>query len=268
MAAYVLLTVFAFALGAALTHAAHTRRAPPERIPAVRGAVPAQNSELTALAAASMFQVNRTLQTELARSRQEVGTEQRKTRVLALEARTDKLTGLPNRRVFDEQIESRIERWQSQRQNPLSLILIDVDHFKQINDRFGHQAGDAALQWLAEIVRRQVGEAGLAARFGGEEFAVLAPQTVEADAAALAEKLRQAISHGPFRHEGIVLRVTASLGVATSLVGEGSKSLMRRADEALYAAKQNGRNRVYRHNGRGSLHLNNLARSREVDHVE
>lgn len=253
MAVYLLLAAIAFAMGAAVMHAAHARRVPAEIAPSVCEPVQAHNDELTVLAAASMFQVNRTLQTELARTRQEMGTEKQKTRALATEARTDKLTGLPNRRVFDEQIERYVEGWQALGHKPVSLILIDVDHFKQINDRYGHPAGDAALQWLATIAGAQVREAGLAVRYGGEEFAVLVPAAEGKEAAALAEKLREAIAAEPFRHGDVLLRVTASLGVATAVAGEGSKSLTHRADEALYAAKKNGRNRVYWHNGRDCL---------------
>lgn len=254
MVMYLLLVVFAFALGAVAMHAVQGRRSAPEVVVSCHEPAHSQHAELSARAAASMFQVNRSLQTELARTRQAVGTEKQKTQTLALEARTDKLTGLPNRRVFDEQIESLIEGWQPADETPGSLILIDVDHFKQINDRYGHSAGDAALQWLAKIARAEVGQAGLAMRYGGEEFAVLVPTSGGREAAALAEKLREAIAAEPFRHEGVVLLVTASMGVATALPGEGSKSLTHRADEALYAAKKNGRNRVYWHNGRDCLY--------------
>lgn len=253
MAVYLLLALSAFALGAGVMHVVHARRAVTAAVSVSGAPAQTQGAELTALAAASMFQLNRSLQTELARSRHEVGTEKQKTRVLALEARTDKLTGLPNRRVFDEQMELHVKQRQSPAHTPVSLILIDVDHFKQINDRYGHSAGDAALQWLAKIAAAQVGDIGLAVRYGGEEFAILAPAVAGNEATALAEKLRRAIAAEPFRHESDVLRITASLGVAAALPGEGSKSLAHRADEALYAAKKNGRNRVYCHNGRGSV---------------
>lgn len=210
----------------------------------------AEHAELAALAAASMFKVSRGLQTELARAREEVCAERERSETLSTEARTDKLTDLPNRRVFDEELQHRIDVWKTTRQKPVSLMLIDVDHFKQLNDRYGHDAGDAALQWLARKARAHVGEAGLAVRYGGEEFAVIvsASQPVEA-AVELAEKVRLAIAAEPFQYNGLSLPITASVGLAASLVDEGGKPLARRADEALYAAKRNGRNRVYLHDG-------------------
>jgi diguanylate cyclase len=207
----------------------------------------AQHAELAALAAASMFKVSRSLQTELARAREEVGTEKQKSQTLSAEARTDKLTGLANRRVFDEELDRWLEAWRTTRQQPVSLVLIDVDHFKQINDRYGHATGDAALQWLARIARTEVSEAGLTARYGGEEFAVIMPGVTTEDAIDVAERLRAAVEAELFHHNGQSLRLTASFGLATSLADEVPKSLIHRSDEALYAAKRNGRNRVYLH---------------------
>lgn len=249
MTASVLIALFAFLLGAALAHAIHVRSsrtaasAPPCETPL------AEHAELAAVAAAGMFKVNRSLQTELVRAREEVGVEKRRSHTLSAEARTDKLTGLPNRRVFDEELQRSLERWKSTRQAPVTLMLIDVDHFKQINDRHGHPSGDAALQWLARIADAHVAEAGLAARYGGEEFAAVLPDAEAERAAALAERLRLAIAAEPFREDDLTLTITVSIGLATSHEGEGSKSLLRRADEALYAAKANGRNRAYLHNG-------------------
>ncbi len=209
----------------------------------------AEHAELAALAAASMFKVSRGLQTELARAREEVCAEKQRSQTLSTEARTDKLTSLPNRRVFDEELQHRIDVWKTTRQKPVSLMLIDVDHFKHLNDRHGHDAGDAALQWLARTLRAQVGDAGLAVRYGGEEFAVIVSSVTSVDPLELAEKLRLAIAADPFQYNGVSLSVTASVGLASSLADEGGKALARRADEALYAAKRNGRNRVCLHDG-------------------
>jgi diguanylate cyclase len=250
MAACVFVALFAFLVGAALVHTFHARRPAVAIAPPPGEASVVEHAALTALAAASMFKVNRSLQTELARARDEVGTEKQKSQALSAEARTDKLTGLANRRVFDEELQRRIERWQSLGHQPVSLLLIDVDHFKQINDRHGHPTGDAALQWLARIAKAQVGDAGLAVRYGGEEFAVILVGRTDDEAIALAERLRQAVAAEPFQHNELMLRITASMGLATSLPDEGGKSLTHRADEALYAAKKNGRNRVYLHDGR------------------
>lgn len=250
MAACVFVALCAFLLGVVVMHTFHVRRPATTQLQPARETIVAEHPELTALAAASMFKVNRSLQTELSRTRDEVGAEKQKSQALSAEARTDKLTGLANRRVFDEEIERSIERWQLLGHQPVSLLLIDVDHFKQINDRHGHPTGDAALQWLARIAGAQVGDAGLVARYGGEEFAIILTGPTSHDATALAESLRQAIAAEPFQHNEVLVRITASLGLATLLPDETSKSLTHRADEALYAAKKNGRNRVYLHNGR------------------
>jgi diguanylate cyclase (GGDEF)-like protein len=250
MAACVFVALCAFLLGVAVMHTLHARRPAISPLLPPHETIVAEHPELTALAAASMFKVNRTLQTELARTRDEVGAEKQKSQVLSAEARTDKLSGLANRRVFDEELERSIERWQLLGHQPVSLLLIDVDHFKQINDRHGHPTGDAALQWLARIASAQVDDAGPVARYGGEEFAVILTGQSEHEAIALGESLRQAIAAEPFQHGEVLLRITASLGLATSLPDETGKSLTHRADEALYAAKKNGRNRVYLHNGR------------------
>ncbi|MGH7140907.1 MAG: GGDEF domain-containing protein, partial [Pirellulales bacterium] len=226
----------AFLLGVVVMHTIHVRRPAITQFLPVCETTVAEHPELTALAAASLFKVNRTLQTELSRTRDEVGAEKQKSRVLSAEARTDKLTGLANRRVFDEELERSIDRWQLLGHRPVSLLLIDVDHFKQINDHHGHPTGDAALQWLARIASAQVGDAGLVARYGGEEFAVILSGQAGHDAIALTESLRQAIAAEPFQHNDVLLRITASLGLATVVPDEASKSLTHRADEALYAA--------------------------------
>lgn len=252
MAACALVALLAFFVGAAWMHTVHVRH------PAIATAPPAGNTsvvesaehaELTALAAASLFKVNRSLQTELVRTREVVSAEKQKTQALSIEARTDKLTGLANRRVFDEELERCIDRRQSRGEQSVALVLIDVDHFKQINDRHGHPTGDAALQWLARIARRQVSDAGLVARYGGEEFAIILAGATSDEAICLTEALRQAIDAEPLVYNDAMLRITASLGLAVLLPDEGSKSLTHRADEALYAAKRNGRNRVYLHDG-------------------
>lgn len=247
MAACVFVALVAFILGAGLVHLWHAQRPATCEAPVKQAPEMQQHAELASLAAASMYKVSRSLQTELARARDEVGAERQKSQTLSTEARTDKLTGLPNRRVFDEQLDRWLEAWQTARQQPVSLVLIDVDHFKQINDRHGHATGDAALQWLARIARAEAGNVGLVARYGGEEFAVVIPGAITQDAIDVAEELRAAIEAEPFHHNGLTLRITASFGLATSTADEGPKSLIHRSDEALYAAKRNGRNRVYLH---------------------
>ena len=130
-------------------------------------------------------------------------------------------------------------------QTPLALLLLDADYFKAINDRYGHPVGDQALQALASIGRRLLREVDLFARIGGEEFAILLPQTDHAAARNVAERLRQAIIDQPVITEDGPLRLTVSLGLSSlSSATVNLDELFRRADTALYQAKQNGRNRV------------------------
>ena len=124
-------------------------------------------------------------------------------------------------------------------------MLLDADHFKSVNDRYGHPVGDQALQALAIIGRRLLREVDLFARIGGEEFAILLPQTDHAAALNVAERLRQAIIDQPIVTEDGPLRLTVSLGLASlGSAPADLDELLRRADVALYQAKQNGRNRV------------------------
>lgn len=154
---------------------------------------------------------------------------------------TDALTGLRNRRSFDDVLVSEAAR-ALRYELPLSLMLIDIDHFKRVNDDHGHQAGDRVLSRVGEVLREGTRTTDFAARYGGEELAVLLPHTGTAPAAMLADRLRSAISCATFPVPG--LRVTVSAGVA-GLDPTGSPSaLVEAADRALYTAKHEGRNCV------------------------
>lgn len=249
MIAWLMVAIVGFGAGAILVHALHVRRAAASGNLPPNGTEPIMHPELTALAAASMFEVNRTLQGELARAREHAKEERGRAESLSTEARTDALTDLLNRRAFDETLTVCLAQWRRQQHRPVSLLLIDVDRFKQLNDQHGHPAGDAALRWLAKKVRQTIREGELAARYGGEEFAVILPAVETAEAAILAERLREAISAEPLVHGDKTIHLTASIGLATSLVHDNPSSITVRADHALYAAKQNGRNRTYIHNG-------------------
>lgn len=159
-------------------------------------------------------------------------------------ASTDVLTGLLNRRSLFEKLDSEIER--SRRyESPLCLVLIDLDHFKTINDVYGHQGGDAVLKALGELISSSKRTLDIAARYGGEELCVLLPQTSIEGGFSFAETLRRKISELRIDYAGQTLTVTASLGVAsTGISAPAGKQLLEFADKALYAAKRNGRNRV------------------------
>jgi diguanylate cyclase len=161
---------------------------------------------------------------------------------------TDALTGLPNRREFNERLEERMAGWK-RRGEVFSLLLLDVDNFKKLNDQHGHLAGDVVLTMLGRTLRANLRRDDAIARYGGEEFAMILPGTSLEQASNVAPKVCEAAGRVDVEHDGTRLRVTLSGGLATIKPGETSESLIRRADEALYAAKTAGRNRVYRHDG-------------------
>jgi diguanylate cyclase (GGDEF)-like protein/PAS domain S-box-containing protein len=155
-------------------------------------------------------------------------------------ASEDALTGVLNRREFDARIIRHVEE-AKRYGKPLSLIYTDIDHFKNINDTFGHAVGDEVLKRFADIIANRLRSSDSFARIGGEEFAILLPQTTKEEALKLAEQLREAIAASLFDRVG---SVTASFGVVQLLCSDMSDSFSRRADEALYASKSTGRNRV------------------------
>ena len=159
-------------------------------------------------------------------------------------ARTDALTGLANRRAFDEQLEQLLAH-ADRFGHPVSLILADVDHFKKVNDSWGHEAGDAVLKSIAETLKEGVRAVDVCARFGGEEIAILLPQTALIGAAELADRLRKAVGSKPIVTAAEEIPVTISCGVACYPDGVLTKeALFAAADRALYEAKSAGRNCV------------------------
>lgn len=159
-------------------------------------------------------------------------------------ASVDPLTGLLNRRSFQEAVDHEWRR-SLRHGHALACLLVDIDHFKQINDRYGHAAGDQALQAAAALLRRQLRDADLSCRWGGEEFVCLLPETDEAAACAVAERLRAAVL-AEARGTAAPRAASVSIGVAALRVDGGADwdRLLQAADRAMYAAKQGGRNRV------------------------
>lgn len=155
-------------------------------------------------------------------------------------AARDQLTGLCNRRNFDQRLEGAIAR-SARHGDRFSLLMIDIDHFKNINDHYGHATGDDVLRRFGEVLSERLRQNDIAARWGGEEFAVLADGANLENARLLAEQIRESVAMTPFPP---VPRVTVSVGVAEYQEGESGDDLLRHADKALYGAKRNGRNRV------------------------
>jgi diguanylate cyclase (GGDEF)-like protein len=161
----------------------------------------------------------------------------------------DPLTGLFNRRHFEERLSSELAAAQ-RHGRALSLLLVDVDHFKNVNDQYGHLAGDEALKMVAFVLRGAIRKEDVLARYGGEEFVVLARETALQGGRALAERIRRAVERSRCAWQGRDLGLTVSIGVTISVgltefvIGKSDRELLESADRALYLAKQAGRNRV------------------------
>ncbi len=166
----------------------------------------------------------------------------------------DELTGVANRRAFQYELSRRMTEWHRQ-ETSLSMILVDIDHFKKFNDTYGHQAGDSVLREVARAIYAAVREVDLVARYGGEEFSVILPNTTLADAKEAAERVRSVIEASRFEYEGFKLRLTVSVGVAHVRAGEDSDSFIQRTDAALYASKEAGRNCAHFHDGTSCEHF-------------
>jgi diguanylate cyclase len=199
-------------------------------------------------AVTKLVQANQHMQEKLASTEDKLREQARQIESRSLEARTDSLTLLANRRSFDEEVARRVAEFR-RHQRTFSVIMIDIDHFKKFNDAYGHQAGDEVLRNVARALRRKMREMDLVARYGGEEFAVVLPGTPIEDAKRAAGRARKAVEQVRVRFEGRDLQVAVSVGVAEVLAGEGSCGPVKRADAALYASKNAGRNCVHWHDG-------------------
>jgi polar amino acid transport system substrate-binding protein len=181
------------------------------------------------------------LHSELLKAHQQLEEKSQELKRLSV---TDSLTGLYNRRKIEIDFATECLRMQRY-PGALSVILLDIDHFKKVNDTFGHQAGDRVLCGIAEALRRRVRTSDIVGRWGGEEFMLVLPQTTLSEAAALAEDLRreiQTLDLSPAPSQ------SASFGVATVEAGDDHAGVFKRADHALYRAKDSGRNMVVTQN--------------------
>lgn len=217
------------------------------------------NQELSALqqpssnelqaAMAEIVEVNDKLRARLREAEHKLQEQAQVIRSAEQAARTDSLTQLANRRAFSEHLQQTLEDAR-QRQEAVSLLLIDVDRFKQINDKHGHQVGDIVLQRVAETLVTALPDAQLIARYGGEEFAAILPRMTLSQAEAAAEAARTAVESLTIDLGDQQLKVTVSGGVVETLPDDDIDSFLRRADTALYASKEAGRNCTHKHDGR------------------
>jgi diguanylate cyclase len=209
-----------------------------------------QPAESVLSAVAEILKINAALQSRLSAAEEKLQGQSKEIQSWMTQARTDSLTGLPNRRSFDDALQRQIAERQ-RTGTAFSLMIIDADHFKAINDRYGHLVGDSVLRSLAEVLEGRLRRMDTIARIGGEEFAVILPSTAGPNACHAAEHCRLAMASHSFQGEKLRLRLTVSVGVAAADSRDDGTSLLRRADQALYAAKQAGRNCTYFHNGQG-----------------
>jgi diguanylate cyclase (GGDEF)-like protein len=158
-------------------------------------------------------------------------------------AKIDPLTGLPNRRALDERLQQEWARL-ARHGGHLSVIMADIDHFKNVNDRFGHPAGDQVLRHMAHLLVAGCRESDMPARYGGEEFMIVAPETDASAAANFADRVRMSICAQPLMVQGRALEITVSFGVADNEGLTSPEELIQMADDALYLAKSAGRNCV------------------------
>jgi diguanylate cyclase len=196
--------------------------------------------------ASEMQNNNNKLEARLNASRQEISQLQQNLETVRNESLTDPLTGLSNRKHFDHAIAKALAE-AVERNEPMSLIMTDIDHFKSFNDTWGHLTGDQVLRLVALSMKQNVKGQDIAARYGGEEFAVVLPNTVLRSALTVGDHIRRAVMSKELmkRSTGQNLgRVTISIGIATVRNGDTAQTLIARADGCLYAAKRNGRNRV------------------------
>jgi diguanylate cyclase len=190
--------------------------------------------------------INKALEARLSASKLEITELQEVLEAVRTESLTDPLTSLANRKYFDDAVTKTLAAAHARRE-PLSLMLMDIDHFKKFNDTYGHLTGDQVLRLVAISVKQNVKGQDIAARYGGEEFAIVLPNTALRQAITVADHIRRAVMNKELmkRSTGEHLgRVTMSIGVATLCPTDSPQSLIERADVCLYAAKRSGRNRV------------------------
>ncbi|HEY2248669.1 MAG TPA: GGDEF domain-containing protein, partial [Bradyrhizobium sp.] len=193
-----------------------------------------------------MRETNKALEERLTLSKNEISNLQQSLEAIRAESLTDPLTGLGNRKYFDRMIEMAVQNALASNE-PLSLLMFDIDHFKSFNDSYGHLTGDQVLRLVGMSLKQTIKGQDITARYGGEEFAVVLPNTALRQALTVADHIRRAVMAKELKKKStgeILGRVTISVGVSMLKPGDDTDALIERADGCLYAAKRNGRNRV------------------------
>jgi diguanylate cyclase len=193
-----------------------------------------------------MRDTNKALEERLMISKNEISALQQSLEAIRAESLTDPLTGLGNRKYFDRMIEAAVAHALTNNE-PLSLLMFDIDHFKSFNDSYGHLTGDQVLRLVGMSLKQTIKGQDITARYGGEEFAVVLPNTALRQALTVADHIRRAVMAKELKKKStgeILGRVTISVGVSMLKAGDDTDALIERADACLYAAKRNGRNRV------------------------
>lgn len=192
----------------------------------------------------SLRRSNEVWRKQLSRARGQIASQQEMLKKLRSEANTDSLTEIANRRKFDSRLSEEIARAERYR-SAFSLVFMDIDHFKAVNDAYGHVVGDKVLRTLGHVISKEIRRTDFLARYGGEEFAIILPETNARHAVVVAQKVRRKVQDSKVWSEGRQINCTLSGGVTEFVPGQDSlEILVDRADKALYEAKQSGRNQV------------------------
>jgi diguanylate cyclase len=194
----------------------------------------------------SLAETSMALQAQLDESKKEMQLLRQELAHARETAKTDALTGLLNRRAFDQKLNEYIEN-HKQSNAELCLLILDIDHFKRINDTFGHQMGDNVLRYTANLMKQYISGCHCAARYGGEEMAIIMPNTSLNKAMEIAESIRASLAQHPLKLKGSkksIGKITISIGASSFKTDDSLESLVERADQAMYRAKVNGRNQV------------------------
>jgi diguanylate cyclase len=211
-----------------------------------------QDEKLILNATVELLDANFELQSRLVAAERKISVQEQELTSRQLEAETDPLTRLPNRRAFDAALQRAVADL-NQKHRPFSVVMLDVDYFKQFNDAHGHVAGDEVLRTLGQRLPQLIKSTDSACRYGGEEFAVILHGARLLEAQTAANRIRAAIEGMAVDIEGSTLSITASFGVAEGVPGEDGRKVISRADECVYASKRQGRNCTHWHNGAGCV---------------